>query len=471
MKKISKTDYVQSLKCMNVVWHRFHDRSKLPDLSNNLIVQMGTEFGNVATKLFPKGVMIDVKYSEASKETEKHISLGIPIFEATFETEKLYCKVDILEPSTNGFDIIEVKSSSSVKKEHYDDIAFQKHILEKLGYTINKCYLMHANKKYIREGKLNIEELFQKTDVTEKVDLLENTIAPNVEKIIKYISQKLPENKHKFCSKPKQCDLREICWDHLPEHNILELHGLWFNHASPLMDQGILSILDLPEEFFEKHKHTIQKNAISSGEPQINKSKIEEFKKSLAYPLSYFDFETVGTPIPIHDGLNPWGKFPFQYSIHVDDKKELTHFEFLADSDKDPREKLAKQLIRDMPKTGSIITFNMSFEKGVIKNLIERFPKYEKELTSMIERIVDLQTIFKKFHYYHPDQKGSASLKFVLPVFSDKKYSELEIQNGQEAFSAFYNKYYKKQKEISRKALLDYCALDTLAMVEIMKGI
>ena len=130
MKKISKTDYVQSLKCMNVVWHRFHDRSKLPDLSNNLIVQMGTEFGNVATKHFPKGVMIDVKYSEASKETEKYISLGIPIFEATFETEKLYCKVDILEPSTNGFDIIEVKSSSSVKKAHYDDIAFQKHILK-----------------------------------------------------------------------------------------------------------------------------------------------------------------------------------------------------------------------------------------------------------------------------------------------------------------------------------------------------
>ena len=124
-----------------------------------------------------------------------------------------------------------------------------------------------------------------------------------------------------------------------------------------------------------------------------------------------------------------------------------------------------------MPKTGSIITFNMSFEKGVIKTLIERFPKYEKELTSMIERIVDLQTIFKKFHYYHPDQKGSASLKFVLPVFSDKKYSELEIQNGQEAFSAFYNKYYKKQKEISRKSLLDYCALDTLAMVEILRGI
>jgi len=468
MKKISKTDYVQSLKCMNVVWHRFHDRSKLPDLSNNLIVQLGTEFGLLATKLYPKGVMIDAEYSKASKETEKYLDIGIPIFEATFETEKLYCKVDILEPSTNGFDIIEVKSSSSVKKDHYDDIAFQKHVLEKLGYTINNCYLMHANKKYIRKGKLNLSELFQKTDVTDEVNQLENTVAPNIEKILKYISQKLPDNKHKFCAKPKQCDLREICWNHLPEHNILQLHGLWFKHAVPLMDEGKLSILDLPEEFFEKHKHTIQKNAISSGEPHIDHEKIRKFKETLTYPLNHFDVETLATPVPLHDGLRPWEKFVYQYSIHVDDGKKVKHFEYLADSNKDPREALVKQLVKDMPSTGSIITFNKSFEIGRLKELAERVPKYAKELNSMIDRIVDLQTVFKGFHYYHASQKGSASLKAVLPVFSDKKHSDLEISDGTESFTAFYDKYYLGKKGVSRKALLDYCALDTLAMIEIL---
>ena len=468
MKKISKTDYVQSLKCMNVVWHRFHDRSKLPDLSNNLIVQLGTEFGLLATKLYPKGVMIDAEYSKASKETEKYLDIGIPIFEATFETEKLYCKVDILEPSTNGFDIIEVKSSSSVKKDHYDDIAFQKHVLEKLGYTINNCYLMHANKKYIRKGKLNLSELFQKTDVTDEVNQLENTVAPNIEKILKYISQKLPDNKHKFCAKPKQCDLREICWNHLPEHNILQLHGLWFKHAVPLMDEGKLSILDLPEEFFEKHKHTIQKNAISSGEPHIDHEKIRKFKETLTYPLNHFDVETLATPVPLHDGLRPWEKFVYQYSIHVDDGKKVKHFEYLADSNKDPREALVKQLVKDMPSTGSIITFNKSFEIGRLKELAERVPKYAKELNSMIDRIVDLQTVFKGFHYYHASQKGSASLKAVLPVFSDKNHSDLEISDGTESFTAFYDKYYLGKKGVSRKALLDYCALDTLAMIEIL---
>ena len=470
MKKVSKSNYVQSLKCLNYVWHKFNDKEKLPSLDGVFIVQRGVEFGELAQKLYSDGISIKFNYKQASKDTSEALDLGKPIFEATFETDKLYCMVDVLVPSAKGWDIVEVKSGSSVKKEHYDDVAFQKYVLEKSGIKVNKCYLMHANKKYIREGDIDINELFMKTDITEKVDEVINTVPGNVEKLLNYVSKDIPANKHKFCSKPKTCDLREICWDHLPEHNILQLHGLWFSKAEPYLDEGKLSILDLPEEFFEKHHHTIQKNAISSGEPQIDHGKIREFKDKLEYPLSYFDFETLGTPVPLHDGLNPWGKFPFQYSLHVDDGKKLDHYEFLADSNKDPREELVKQLVKDMPSTGSIVTFFMSFEKGVIKKLAEQFPKYAKELNSMIDRIVDLQVLFKKFHYHHADQKGSNSLKAVLPVFSDKKHSDLEISDGTESFTAFYDKYYLG-KDVSRKALLDYCALDTLAMVEIMEGI
>ena len=470
MKKVSKSDYVQSLKCLNYVWHKFNDKEKLPSLDGVFIVQRGVEFGKLAQELYPDGISIKFNYTQASKDTADALDLGKPIFEATFETDKLYCMVDVLVPAEDGWDIVEVKSGSSVKKEHYDDVAFQKYVLEKSGIKVNKCYLMHANKKYIREGEIDINELFMKTDITEKVEEVINTVPGNVERLLSYVSKDMPENKHKFCTSPKKCDLREICWAHLPEHNILELHGLWFKHSVPLMDEGYLSILDLPDSFFEKHKHTIQKNAISSGEAQIDHGKIREFKETLKYPLSYFDFETLGTPVPLHDGLNPWGKFAFQYSIHVDDGKKLDHFEFLADSNKDPQEDLVKKLVKDMPSTGSIVTFNMRFEKGILSDLAKRFPKYEKELKSMIDRVVDLQVVFKGFHYYHPSQKGSNSLKAVLPVFSDKKHSDLEISDGTESFTAFYDKYYLG-KDVSRKDLLDYCALDTLAMVEILEGI
>ena len=468
MKKISKGDYVNSLKCLNYVWYKFNDKSKIPAIENKFFMERGIEFGELAHNLYPDGIFIKFSYAQASKDTEGALDLGKPIFEATFETDKLYCRVDILVPSEKGWDIIEVKSGGSVKPEHYDDVAFQKYVLEKVGIKVNKCYLMHANKKYVRNGALEIDKLFMKTDITEKVEELINAVPGNIERLLNYVSKDIPDNKHKFCTAPTDCEVREICWDHLPEHNILELHGIGAKKAEPFFEEGYFSIFDLPDSFFKDHKHTIQKKTISSGEPHIDYEKIRKFKEKLEYPLNYFDFETLMTPVPLHDGLSPWNKFPFQYSIHVDDGKKLDHFEFLASDNKDPREALVKQLVKDMPSTGSIITFNMSFEKGVIKKLAEQFPKYAKELNSMIDRIVDLQSVFKGFHYYHADQKGSNSLKAVLPVFSDKKHSDLEISDGTESFTAFYNKYYLGKKGVSRKALLDYCALDTLAMVEIL---
>ena len=474
MKKVSKSDYVQSLKCLNYVWHKFNDKEKLPSLDGVFAVERGTEFGELAHKLYPDGVFIKFSYAQASKDTEGALDLRKPIFEATFETDKLYCRVDILVPSGDGWDIVEVKSANNIKekkKRIMDDVAFQKYVLDKVGIKVNKCYVLHANKEYVRKGDIELDKLFKKEDVTDRVEDLINTVPGNVEKLLDYVSKDMPDNKHKFCAYPKKCDLREICWNHLPEHNILQLHGLWFKHAVPLMDEGKLSILDLPDEFFEKHKHTIQKSAISSGKAQIDHKKIREFKDKLNYPLNHLDFEALHSPVPLHDGLSPWEFFPFQYSLHVDDGKSLKHFEYLASDDKDPRRELVEKLVKDISPTGDVIVFNKTFEIGILKKLILKFPEFTKELQSIIDRVVDLQVVFKKFHYYHPSQKGSNSLKDVLPVFSDKKYTSLDVQNGIAAYTAFYDKYYLGKKGVSRKALLDYCALDTLAMVEILERI
>ena len=474
MKKISKSDYISSLKCLNVVWHKFNDKSKLPSLSGIFAVERGVEFGELAQKLYEDGILIDSSfknYSNASKDTESALEYNKPIFEATFETNKLYCKVDILRPSKNGWDIIEVKSSSKVKKEHYDDVAFQKYVLESAGVKINNCYLLHANKEYVRNGDLILKELFKEEDISDEVNKISNSVEPNIARITNFVSKELPISKHKFCSNPKRCDTRDICWSHLPDHNILQLHGIWFSHAEKIMDKGILSIVDLPDEFLKSHKHVIQKKSLSGNSIHRNDDEIKKFKSNLKFPISYFDFETLASPIPLHNNLGPWEKFPFQYSVHIDNGNNLIHREFMEESNSDPRENLIKNLIKDIPSEGSIVTYNMAFEKAVIKKLYEKFPKYEKELKSINERIVDLYTIFKNFNYYHPKQKGSASIKYVLPAVTGKNYDHLEVQDGSEAFTQYYNKYYLKKDLVSKKALYDYCAMDTIAMYDILNSI
>ena len=152
---------------------------------------------------------------------------------------------------------------------------------------------------------------------------------------------------------------------------------------------------------------------------------------------------------------------------------KLDHLEFLAQSGSDPREDLVKQLISDIPPDVTVLAFNASFEKSVLVELSKQFPKYKKHLQSIINNLVDLAEPFRKKYYYHPEMKGKFSIKIILPLLvpeMEKEYENLEIQNGSEAMQSFANLVkISDQNEINRtrKNLIKYCELDTLAMVKI----
>jgi len=97
----------------------------------------------------------------------------------------------------------------------------------------------------------------------------------------------------------------------------------------------------------------------------------------------------------------------------------------------------------------------------------------------MNDRIFDLMKIFSGGHYVDPAFKGSNSIKDVLPVLiPDLAYTDLEIQSGTEA-PINWKKFIGQQLEpaeqkLIEKNLLEYCKLDTLAMVRIyqfLKGL
>ena len=77
----------------------------------------------------------------------------------------------------------------------------------------------------------------------------------------------------------------------------------------------------------------------------------------------------------------------------------------------DPRPALLAEMKRQMPDSGSIMVYNKGFEGPILKQLGESFPRYKDWLGSLVPRLVDLREPFRKFHYYHPEQMGSASIK------------------------------------------------------------
>jgi D-ribose pyranose/furanose isomerase RbsD len=180
--------------------------------------------------------------------------------------------------------------------------------------------------------------------------------------------------------------------------------------------------------------------------------------------------------IPPYDESSPWQALPFQYSLHKQQKPQstCTHTEYIGDGKSDPREALILKLINDLGTKGTILAWHASFEISCLKGLIRNFPQYEKPLQSIIHRMVDLKIPFSKKWIDIPACKGSASIKVVLPVFiPELSYEDLDIQEGMTASFVYSQLQYQDEatQQTQQKQLLEYCKLDTFAMVRIFEKI
>jgi len=220
------------------------------------------------------------------------------------------------------------------------------------------------------------------------------------------------------------------------------------------------------------------RNCVKNNEEYFSRELRSELEE-VEYPVHFLDFETLGLAVPRYAGTRPYQTVPFQWSDHIlygDGKIE--HREYLCDDDKDPREEFAVTLLEALEGRGSVITYT-SYEEGVIRGLAEDLPRYRDQLLAILGRIIDLYVIIKK-HYYHPEFHGSFSLKSVLPaLLPEMDYRNLDVQEGQQAGLEYLrmisNSTSSNDKKKIRKALLNYCEHDTLAMLkireELLKGV
>ena len=110
---------------------RLEEKAGLPDVDDTLqaVFDQGHEVGAFAKKMFPDGVEVEVDptdFEGAIQLTQKHLPSKRPIFEATLSANGGFARSDILNPvSKNEWDLIEVKSTTSLKDVHIPDLAFQ----------------------------------------------------------------------------------------------------------------------------------------------------------------------------------------------------------------------------------------------------------------------------------------------------------------------------------------------------------
>ena len=491
---LSKSKYLSGLRCHKLLWYYYNAKDQIPafDAQTQAIFDQGHLVGSLAKKLYPDGIEIAGaandfgKILELSKEAVTDATKCVPpnrvqhrrpLFEAAFKSGSAFARADILNPvGKNDWEIIEVKSSTEVKDVNLHDLALQRYAYEGAGLSITRCFVLHINNEYVRQGAVDPKLLFTKTDVTEDVRDLLKGVPGNLGTMLEVIRQKsspdIAIGSH--CSDPYGCPLQEVCWKFLAEHNPLTLNYLKKEKAFELIHDGHLDVRRLPASVSLSDKQDIQVKALRSGKAHVDKEGIRGFLGQIEYPTCYLDFETFGTAIPMYDDVRPYEQIPFQFSLHIveSEGKKPRHESFLADGTSDPRPEILKRLKTLLGEKGSIVAYNASFEKDKLSKACEVFKDYAKWCKSIEPRFVDLLTPFKSFHYYHPDQRGSASIKAVLPALTGKSYEGMEISEGGTASLEYlrvtYGEVEEKERRRVRGELEKYCTMDTEGMVLIV---
>ncbi len=431
----------------------------------------GLEIHRKAQSLFPNAVLIaETDPTAATNQTTQVLQTKTvsTILEATFLADGFTARADVLKRENCGWKLTEVKSSINLRPELIDDLAYTTMVLKKAGLNITACSLLLISKNY-RLGMPD-NKLFTELDQTDQVLKRAEELGLLSREIRDTLSQNTPPTPQLKLT-CKNCPIFKTCCGKEIEHPVFEIPRLHHTKFCQLKDMAIVSIKNIPDEFTLTVRQSIVREAVKTGQVMI-KDGLRTALSKIIYPAYYLDFETTNTGIPLYPDIAPYTQVPFLYSVHKCSApgKVVSHSAYLADPAIDCRRELAVNLIRDCGEKGTIFSYS-HFEKQIIRGLIRCCPDLRVSLEKLIERLVDLKEILAKY-IYHPDFRGSYSIKKVLPVLvPDMSYEGLDISDGGEAMVQFAwlvrGRYGKEEGEVVKGSLVEYCGVDTLGTVKV----
>ncbi|MGD0485476.1 MAG: DUF2779 domain-containing protein [Gemmatimonadales bacterium] len=435
--RLSKSRYTYGLQCHKQLWWRVHepDASELvPGPALRARFAAGTRIGEVARSYVPGGVLITGAPSQARARvaaTEAALAAGAPaVYEATFVADEVYAAVDILERTDDGFALVEVKSSTHVRDQYVADAAIQAWIARRAGVPVRRVEIMHLNRGCTYP---DLSDLFTRADITGRVAAAGPGIPAEIARQLATLAGPLPDvTTGPHCSKPYDCPFLARCWPPEP--------------------------------------------AIPAGIAPEARSALADALEPFAVRLAFLDFETVQPPIPVWQGCHPFDLVPAQFSCDVAAPDgTLVHHEWLAEGPGDPRPALAEALVRACEGAEAVVAYWAAFERACLHHLAAAVPALARQLEAIAAKLVDLHPVVKR-HVTHPGFRGSFSLKSVLPVLVEGLgYETLAVREGEMATNEIARLLFEgeamgaAERAAVRRALLEYCAMDTLAMVKLLE--
>ena len=265
---LSKSRFQHGLQCLKRLYLESYRRDLADTVSagQQAIFDSGTAVGELARQRFPRGILVDESHLDHQRAVETTRALVddssvSSIYEAGFTFEGIRTRIDVLERNEDGtFDLIEVKSTASVKPEHYTDVAIQLYVVEGSGIPVNRASLMHLNRDYVYQGgEHSLQELFALEDVTTAArSFVDNAAVNKLNEMWSVLEMEdepdIDVGSH--CNRPHRCSFYEHCH-----------RDLVVDYGRPYVNDGLASALS-----------------------------------EIQFPAAFLDFETVNPAIPVYAG-------------------------------------------------------------------------------------------------------------------------------------------------------------------------
>ncbi|MEN8713849.1 MAG: DUF2779 domain-containing protein [Verrucomicrobiales bacterium] len=453
MRHLSKSKIIAYRQCPKRLWLEVHRRELRDDSGSEAAFAIGHEVGNVARRVYDEngdGVFLDldeIGFADSFARSAELLAEGrIPVFEAGFKGGGGLAFADIMLPDPSSgsprWRMIEVKSSTSVKDYHREDVAVQNCIAAEAGVEIASIALAHIDNQFVYPGGGDYRGLFHEEDLTEEARARQEEAATWLAEAQKVAAREeepaIDTGPH--CSDPFGCPFLAYCEQgkEAVEYPLTSLPRFGAAKREALEAKGIHDIRDVPDGELNEVQLRVKEASIS-GEAWFDAAGAADDLAGDGFPAWFLDFETVNFTVPIWAGSRPYQQIPFQYSLHrFEESGELNHEAFLDLGGGDPGDSFAASLVEHCGDSGPVYVYNAAFERRIMRDLAEHFPQHAVGLKGIIDRLVDLLPIARN-RYYHPDQHGSWSIKAVLPcLVPDLTYGHLKgVSDGEMASNTF----------------------------------
>ena len=431
--RLSKSRFLAGLQCHKRLYLEIHspELATPPTPDRRAIMDMGTDVGVLAREFFPGGVLVEETHRQIPAALTRTADLVADpsvqtIFEGAFVWQGILVRVDAIERlDAIRWRLIEVKATSKVKATHLDDLAIQSAVLEGAGLVVDGCYLMHLNTQYVfLGGTLNLEEMFSLDNMSDEVQARRILVQPQLDEMREVLDKSAPPmiEPDGHCYQPYECPFWDHCTKEKPPRWIFNLPG-GSKLQKVMAQEGVETIDEIPD-----HCKLSEIQQRVKGNVEWISPLLRARLQSVRYPVHHLDFETFMPAIPIFPHTRPYRPMPFQWSNHIEyEDGTVAHHHYLCTDGRDPREELTHKLLESLGETGSVCVYS-EYERFLLFALGDFLPHLKPTLSKVVRRLWDLLAVIQQ-HYYHPDFRGSFSIKTVLPALVPAlAYDNLTIQ-------------------------------------------